>query len=144
MRERISTREHETRLHEKRVEYNMGYVSPLDVPDCVKKDGFTQVWVPTEVRGAPTRQVEQMAARGWTLVPADRAPDFSFDPLKRTPLASQYICSAELILMERPTIYSDRDREYRNRMNESKINNLPGVANDMSTFASPIKTINTF
>lgn len=144
MKNTRSTREAETRANEMLESYNMNQSSALDVPVRIKKDGYSYAWVRKDLRGEMDGRVEEMAAKGWALVPADRAGTTSLDPLERNPLAKKYYCYKDLILMERPEEFSRRETETLNRFNENKIRSLRGVSNDIGSFAAPIKSINSF
>lgn len=140
---RIS-RESESRKNEMRQEYEMFYASPLSLPQGVAKEGFSYHWASRSTRGEENYEVERLAREGWTLVPADRAPDRCSDPLKRNPLAEQYICHKDVILMERPTILSERKTAALHALNENRIRSLRGVSNDIGSFGRPQSAINSF
>lgn len=144
MKNSRSTREEEARQHEMLESYNMGYISPLSLPPGVAKEGFSYYWAPKGIRGEENYEVERLAAQGWTLVPVSRAPTYSFDPLKRNPLSTEYICYKDVILMERPEIFSRRETEAFNKLNANKLKSLRGVSDDLGSFASPIRSINSF
>lgn len=139
-----NTREVEIREHEMREIYDIDYMSPLSIPPGVKKDGYSYRWVNTEVRGMETRRVEECAARGWTCVPAERAPNYCFDPLDRNPLYKKFICYKDVVLMERPEIYCKKATENLHRLNDNKLKSLTGVSNDIGSFARPLNSINSF
>jgi hypothetical protein len=144
MKNNRNTRDSETRDNEMLLEYNMDYISPLSLPPGVAKEGYSYYWAAKDIRGEENYEVERLAAKGWTLVPTDRAPEYSFDPLKRNPLSSEYICYKDVILMERPEVFSKRETAAFNALNENKIKSLRGVSNDIGSFASPIRSINSF
>lgn len=140
-----NTRDSETRIHEMRDEYNMGYVSPLSLPPGVAKESYSYRWVNTGIKGGESFRVEEMAAKGWTLVPADRYPSsYTFDPLERNSLSKRFITYKDLILMERPEIYSKQEITKFNELNANKIKSLRGVTNDLSSFTKPLNSINSF
>lgn len=139
-----TSRESENRESDKRMEYNMGYVSPLTLPPGVAKEGYSYHWAPKDIRGEPCYEVERLAAKGWEIVPIDRASGYSVDPLKRNPLSSQYFCYKDVILMERPEIFSQRENKVFNDMNANKLKALRGVSDDFNSFASPVQSINSF
>lgn len=144
MKNTRSSRESETRPNEMLDEYNMDYVSPLSLPPGVAKEGYSYYWASKGVRGEEDFEVERLAAKGWTLVPVDRAPAYSFDPLKRNPLSAEYICYKDVILMERPEVFSKRETAAFNELNANKIKSLRGVSNDIGSFARPLNSINSF
>lgn len=137
-----STRDSETRIHEERPEYSMEYMSPLSIPFGVQKEGYTCRWVNTGIKGEANFRVEEMAAKGWTLVPADRAPGRTFDPLGRNPLSNKYIAYKDVILMERPDVYTKRETEAFNYLNSNKIKSLRGVT--MGNGNNTVASINSF
>lgn len=130
----VSTRESELRTNEMRANYDMDYVSPLRIPDSIKKDGFTYRWVNTGIKGEENYRMDEMASKGWVLVKVDRNPGLTFDPLGRNPLSKEYICYKDVVLMERPTHFSDREKNQLHSINKNKINSLRGVSNDMGGF----------
>lgn len=138
------TRESETRAHETRENYNMEYVSPFTVPPEVRKEGYSYAYVRREIKGQDDYRVEEMAAQGWTLVPAERASNYSFDPLDRNPLSKKYFCYKDVILMERPESLCKRKEQKFNEENANKIKSLRGVSNDIGGFARPLNSINSF
>jgi len=139
-----TNREMETRIHEERESYNMDYISPLSIPDGVKKDGYSYAFVRKDIRGQDDFRVEEMAAKGWTLVPAERAKGITFDPLERNPLSKKYICYKDVILMERPEIYSKQETARFNKLNADKLKSLRGVSNDIGSFSRSLPSINSF
>jgi hypothetical protein len=139
-----NNREIETRTHEMREVYDTEYTSPLAIPPGVKKDGYSYRWVNTGIKGAENHRVEEMAAKGWTVVKADRAPGFSFDPLGRNPLNQQFICYKDVILMERPEEYCKNATRVFNKFNDDRIKSLRGVSNDIGSFSKPLNSINSF
>jgi hypothetical protein len=138
------TREIETRAHEMRDTYDMDYISPLTIPHGVKKDGYSYRWVNTDIKGAETYQVETRGAQGWTLVPADRAPSYCFDPLNRNPTFKDYIRHKDVVLMECPDEIVKRSTEALHRFNDQRIKSLKGVSNDIGSFSKPLNSINSF
>lgn len=113
---------------------HMDYLSPLEIPAAVKREGYTQAWVRKSVRGEDDFRVEEMVARGWTPIPSSRCPGLSLDPLNRNPLSKNFICYKDVLLMERPQIYSDREWQALDRLNRSKIRSLRGVQEDKPDF----------
>lgn len=140
MTRNTKTRESELRSHEMRDDYDMDYVSPLRVPEGVKKDGYSYRWVNTGIKGEENYRIDEMASKGWVLVPVDRSPGITFDPLGRNPLSKQYICYKDVVLMERPSFYSDRDRARLDKINRDKIKSLRGVTNDVGNMSHTTTT----
>ena len=138
-----STREVETRAHEAIEEYDMNYADPFSLPPGVAKEGFSYAWVNTDIRGQPTKKVEEMTRKLWTIVPADRSPYKNFDPLDRNPLSSIGITYKDVILMERPERYTKMETDRLNHKTANQINSLRGVVND-HTSSAPSRHINSF
>lgn len=141
------SREAESRDNGLRIDYNMEYVSPLSLPPGVAKEGYSYYWVSKDVKGMENYEVERLAAKGWTLVSSDRAPSYALDPLKRNPLSSQYLCYKDVILMERPEVYSQQETAKFNALNENKLSSLRrtvDIADDVNVFAKPGRSINSF
>jgi len=138
------SRKRPVKREEMRPQFNMDYQSPLEIPQAVKKDGYSYSWVRKSVRGEDDFRVEQMAARGWTPVPSSRAPGLSLDPLDRNPLAKKFISYKDVILMERPSAYSQREEEDFNRLNRMKIRSLPGVSDDMRDFTRALPSLGSY
>jgi hypothetical protein len=134
------TREAELRSNTMHDQFDMDYISPLDIPDSVKKDGYSYRWVNTSIKGEQNYRIDEMVAKGWTLVPVDRNPNVVYDPLGRNPLSSQYICYKDVVLMERPSIYSDRERQRLDDINRNKIKSLRGVSNDLGNISHSTTT----
>lgn len=140
-----TTRDAELRQNTMRDEYDMDYNSPLDIPDSVKKEGMAYRWVNTSIKGEENYRIDEMVNRGWTLVPVDRSPSQTYDPLGRNPLSKQYICYKDVVLMERPSIYSDRERARLDEINRNKIKSLRGVSNDVHNIShTTTTTVDTF
>lgn len=142
--ERKSTRSSELRQNNMMKQYNMGYVSPLDLPPGVAREGFKYSWEQRECHGQPNHRIEMLASQGWTLVPSDRAPMFSVDPLKRNPISNQYLCYKDLILMEAHEELAEMKERYYNDMTREQLNNIEGVETDLIATSNPIKSLTRF
>lgn len=132
-----STRESEQRVHEMIEEYNMDHRSQLDVPKGVRKEGYDYYWAATNIRGQDVYDVERLAAKKWTIVTADRAPNYAHDPLKRNPYSGKYIATKDLVLMERPEKYSKMERDAFHRMADDRVKSLRGVRDSFDYMTSP-------
>ena len=128
------SRKRPVKREEMRPVMQMNYLSPLEIPGAVKRDGFTQAWVRKSVRGEDDFRVEEMVARGWTPVPASRCPGLALDPLGRSPLSQKFVCYKDVILMERPSVYSEQEGQALYRLNRSNIRSLRGVQEDTPVF----------
>jgi hypothetical protein len=80
--------------------------------------------------------VERLSARGWTLVPIERAPNHAHDPLKRNPYCGKYIATKDLILMERPDHYLKRERDAFHQQVDNKLKSLRGVRDSFGNVSS--------
>ncbi len=140
--ETAQTRESEARTHDMIEEYSMSYISPLDIPRGVKKDGYSYYWACTNIRGEAVFDVERLAARGWTLVPSDRAPNYTHDPLGRNPYCGKYIATKDLILMERPEIYLKRERDAFHHQNHMRVKSLRGVRDSYGNISTDGNFVN--
>ena len=130
------TRDSEKRIHETHENYNMDYVSPLSLPVGLTKPGFKYWWVNTGIKGQENFRVEEMASKGWSLVPIERSPNKNIDPLGRNNYSNKYYTHKDLILMEREEKYSIAEEKYLNSTNQNKIKSLRGVSNDMGSFTN--------
>lgn len=141
-----STRESEKRIHEALPSHRMEYSHPMEaIVEAVRKPGYRYRWARREICGEADYDVEASINKGWVLVPIDRLPGgLNLDPLNRNPIAKQFICYKDVILMERPEEFSIREERALNEFNENKIRSLRGVSNDTGFSSTPVKTINSF
>lgn len=139
-----STREIESRAHEELETYDVDYLNPLEVPPGVAKEGYDYHWARKDIRGEDDYRIERLIAQKWTPVPAERSTVFVYDPLGRNPLSKKFICTKDLLLMERPSIYSIKQTERFFAENANKIKSLRGVSNDMGSFDQRRTPINSF
>jgi hypothetical protein len=138
-------REVESRAHEMRDTYATDYISRLSIPLGVAKEGYSYHWGRKDVKGQDDFRIEELVAKGWTPVPAERATNQYFgDPLERNPLSKKFICCKDLILMERPEVYSTQERQRFNDYNNNRLKSLRGVSNDLGTFGRTNTVINSF
>ncbi len=122
-----TTREEEQRSHQVREGYSMTFVSPVDLPPGVYKDGFVFAYVNLAIRGQDTSNYENALRKGWQLVPASRCINKRVDPLGRNPFSKDWIVTTDLILMERPKHLSEEaDRKFYEQC-YSRIKGLRGV-----------------
>lgn len=135
-----SSREREMRDHTMLPEYNMGYVSPLALPHGVAREGHTYYWAERNF----TTEVEQLYSKHWTLVPSDRCPHYTGDPLGRNPYAAKYLCYKDLILMERPEVFAQQEKRLFYLKNQEVMNSLKDGSNGLkvkddylNTYATP-------
>jgi len=137
MEGRRSTRLAESRANEALKQYNMEYISPLDLPHGVARDGYRYCWANRQV----PHQIENMVRQGWEIVPSDRCPSFSIDPLKRNENMSNYIWYMDVLLMEIPDFLAQKAGAYIQAKADHAINGLEGVTSD---FMAPVRQINSF
>lgn len=132
-----SSRESEARAHDMIEGYSMEYLNPLDIPPGVKKEGYSYYWACTNIRGEAVYDVEALMRKRWTPVPADRAPNYAHDPLGRNSYSAKYIATKDLLLMERPEIYLEREKAAFNQLNYNKVKSLTGVRDSYGNMTSP-------
>ena len=144
MRSNRTPRDHEVRDYDKRETYDMDYKSRLSTPDGVKKDGYSYLWARKEVKGQDDYRLEELIAKGWKPVPADRIPGRASDPLNRNPLSKEFFCTKDLILLEREEIYTQREIDAQHNFSNNKLKSLRGVSNDMGSFTRAAPSINSF
>ena len=120
------TRETTTRDAESIDDYDMGYVSPLTIPEEVKKDGYSYAWVNSGVNDN-SFNVEDRLRQRWQLVPVDRAPHMAVNALGRNSIAKDYISYKDLVLMERESKYDSLERARLQKINDDQIKSLTGV-----------------
>lgn len=114
---------------------------PYYVPPHLKKDGYTYRYVRIDVRGYNDYNIEKAMRDGYTPVPNDRGGVVIDDPLGRNRHGNKYVTIIDSMLMERPAIFSEREREELHKVNASTMGNLNGVVNSWD--ANP-RLINNF
>jgi hypothetical protein len=130
------------REDEMREECYMGYFSPFSVVDKIREEGKSYRFARKSILGQNDYRVEELAMQGWVPVSAEKIPGaFKADPLGRNPMANDFYCYKDTILMERPEIYSEREREQLRRKNIDIIRNLRGVSDDYYANVSPFRTV---
>jgi hypothetical protein len=137
MEGRRNTRLAESRSNEMLKQYNMEYISPLDMPPGVARDGYRNAWANKEV----PHQIENMVRQGWQIVPSDRAPSYIVDPMKRNENMSSYIWYMDVMLMEIPDYLAQKAAAYKQARADNALSGLEGVTTD---FAAPMRQINSF
>lgn len=139
-----TSREAEKRSHETLETYDLDYTNPLFIPAAVKKEGYVYHWARKDIRGESDYRIEVLSSQGWTPVPMDRINNAFADPLERNPMSTKFSVFKDVLLMERPEIYSKKAAEQFNELNANKLKSLRGVSNDISGFAKPLNSINSF
>jgi hypothetical protein len=137
MEGRRNTRLAESRANEQLKQYNMEYISPLALPHGVARDGYKYCWANREV----PHQIENMVRQGWEIVPSDRCPSYSVDPLKRNENMSNYIWYMDALLMEIPDYLAQKVAAYKQARTDNAVGTLEGVTTD---FMAPVRHINSF
>lgn len=127
-----TTRDEETRDEEILTEWNLEPVNPFDLPEGVYREGYDYHYTRLSIKGDRDYRVEELTGRGWKLVPGSRAPNRYIDPLSENSLSKDYITKKDLILMERPSVYSKREKEYLQKINEQRTRALPGMSHETS------------
>lgn len=150
-----NTRESEKRDHHMIPTYNMGHISALKLRPGVARDGYEYYWATREIAGKVTYEVETLCSQGWSIVPNDRCPGYNPDPLNRHPYASQYFCYMDVILLERPAIYGEKQRESESRYTNNRLSasrttygplgpmNLE-IRNDYGGAMNPVSRVTSF
>jgi hypothetical protein len=144
-----TSRTRESRENNQLQQYHMGFVSPLDLPPGIARDGFDYYWAAKDIRGEIVYEIEELSAKGWTLVPGDRCSAYNPDPLKRNSYSSQYYCRKELILMERESVlgYPEKAKFYKDLNDRTNSIQQGGtiVKNDVPHIrANSYNSINSF
>lgn len=128
-----TTRDEETRDAELMAEWDFEPANPFDLPPGVYKDGFDFHWTRYRLRDERDHsRIEEMTTKGWKLVPGSRSPNRYIDPLSDNSISKDYIVKKDLILMERPSVFSKREKEYLERLNEQRTRALPGMSRETS------------
>lgn len=141
MKNKQTTRDAESRVNEILTKYTMDYVSPLFVPHALRREGYSYKWVRKDVRGQEDYRVEECVTEGWVPVPADRLEGFCPDPLDRNPLSKKFKTYKDLMLVERPSIFCDAERNGLHKMAHEAMENLESASHE-SPYGKP--TINSF
>ena len=128
-----SREERITRDDVMREEFSMNYTSPLDIVERIREDGMNYRWARRTTQGQDDFRIEELSLQGWTPVPASKAPRFTADPLNRNPLSKEFITYKDVLLMQRPSKYSDYERDQLRLRNRDQIRNLRGVSDDYAT-----------
>lgn len=103
-----------------RVSYRMDYISQTHIPEHIKFEGYDYYWERTSVRGKPDYAVDNARRRGWTPVPISRDPGGSMDYLQANPYAAKFVCTGDVILMERPTNIGIWEKEEQNKISHKR------------------------
>lgn len=86
---------------EARPVYNMKYVSLVDIPEHVQKEGFRYFWERTSIKGAADSALDNSIRNGWNPVPLERDPAMFSDILDRNPLSRKFMCKGDVMLLEK-------------------------------------------
>ncbi len=127
MKNKQPSRDAESRTNEILAKYTMDYVSPLFVPYAIRREGYSYKWVRKDVRGQDDYRVEEVTAEGWEPVAADRLEGFCPDPLDRNPLSKKFKTYKDLMLVERPTIFCDAERNALHKASHQALESLEAV-----------------
>ena len=129
-KEEPKSRAAEMRIFEKEENFDMEYRSPLDVPASVRKEGYDYVWVCLGIGGVPDSRFEKRRAQHWTPVPRERDGSEYIDYFGTNEIAKKFICNIDVILMERSSVYGDREKAQNAARQQRVMSNLEGVEND--------------
>ena len=108
-----------------RNKYNMKYVSCLNVPDHIRKEGHEYFWERLSIRGQIDNALDNAMMRGWKPVPIDRDPGRFTDILERNPLSRKYVCQGDVMLMEREIELGTEERERNHNNSLDSLENSP-------------------
>jgi hypothetical protein len=115
----FETRDHDTQ--DKRPTYKMDYSLSTDVPEYLKRPGFSYMWERHSLRGEIDNALDNALSRGWKPVPRERWKGTDFDILKRNPLSAQYILAGDVILLEIETEILEQQRLHEQDLSLSKL-----------------------
>lgn len=138
-----NSRETDIRTHQLRDNYSSDYISPLHVPEEVRRPGYDYYYVRTDVKGTNDHRLEEMINfKGWSPVPAERLKSYKSDPLGRNKLTKDFICFKDVMLLERESIYTQRDLQRQDDLNTQKLKSLQGVTRDVPMQTNAVKPHN--
>lgn len=80
--------------------------------------------------------------KGWSPVPAERLKSYKSDPLGRNKLTKDFICFKDVMLLERESIYTQRDLKRQDDLNTQKLKSLTGVTRDVPMQTNAVKPHN--
>lgn len=119
-----TTRETETREHEMRPSPELSNINLRTLPRGVQKDGYEYWW---------TRAIEgdsclsEKLSKGWSIVPTERAQSDSYiHPFEMNSERKKCIWRQDTILMERPSIYSQYEKDIQNRQGVTSTREIKG------------------
>jgi hypothetical protein len=116
------TRMGESRANQMLKQYNMEYVSPLDLPVGVAREGFVYCWANKDA----SHQVESLIRQGWEVVSSDRAPGHAIDPFKKYENMNSYFWYKDAILMEISEVLASRIRNYNQSLADNAMASVQG------------------
>lgn len=109
--------------------YKMGWQSPFHVDPKTIPHGWEYIWALESLWGVPDRdRINSLMGRGWTPVPTERHPELcSMDLLGRQVEFKNYIYKKGLMLLQRPTIFGEKERAYIESHNRMIERSMPGL-----------------
>jgi hypothetical protein len=114
---------------------------PYFVPPTLRRPGYVYRYVRKDVRGYNDYNIERAMRDGWKPVPGDRGGAKAHDQFGLNPHAEKFFTVFDGILMERPEIFSARQKEELYDTNEKRMRSLTGVVNNYNV--NP-RSINNF
>jgi len=140
----LETRDAQTRDLEAREMFDTDYVSLLDIPHEVRREGYDCRWVRYRVGNERDNQFEMAIRRGYEPIPLERVPNkYRLDFISGDEVSSKYFTAKDTVLMERPNVYTKRDIAKLNETNQLKIRSLRGVTDGYEN-ATTFQPINGF
>ena len=103
----------------------MNYISSTDIPDSIKQQGFEYYWERHSIRGQADSALDMALRRGWKPVPITRDPGRFCDILNRNPLAREYICQGDIILLERENEIGEAERAGNTNLSIERVTTSP-------------------
>jgi hypothetical protein len=110
----------------KLVHYDMDHKANTYIPEHVKKDGFNYRWERYLLKGAADSAFANAMRNGWKPVPLSRYPEFGANDITREfskgdRIQDKYICTGDVIYMERETELCKQEQRYHAKLAEKRL-----------------------
>ena len=104
-----------------RPQYNMEHQPSTYIPDHVNVNGFEYYWERYSLKGETDPALANALRKGWKAVPISRYPEFGGNELSKfftaeKAIANEYICTDDVIYLEREKVLCDQEKEYNRRL----------------------------
>lgn len=125
--------------------YEMNFENPFHIHPEIIPYGFEYRWACTHIRGEETpERVASLRRQGWDFVPRHRHPELCDDthsPIGDSDWRKNYIHKAGQVLMDKPKVFCDEDREKLRNHNKAQLNtpalqHMIGTDKNETTFGS--------